>query len=316
LTAPAIRRDNAPRLCQREFDGGQEEVKETEPVEAALDRAFAALQRARPDEAVRLAQQVLAQAPGHRRALSLLGVALLVCGRGADAVAPLTAAADGAADAGIEANLAMALTQAQRFDEAVAHLERAIALKPDFATAYQKLALLHNLRERPEAAEDAATRATALAPADPEAWAALGTILLDRGKSREAIEALTRALAGLPGLPDLLHPLAGALMDQGDFAAAEGRLREVLAHARVGNYPPPKAAMARLDLGYCLQELGRWDEALPNYRMAVEQSPQLYSMAVTAIVSSSRGRFWLKPSEFAKILPRPLPLPGSMPEGR
>jgi tetratricopeptide (TPR) repeat protein len=280
-------------------------LADNEPIERALEGAFAALQSGRPDEARRLAEQILARAPGHRRALSLLGVALLSSGRGADAIAPLTAAADGAADPGIEANLAMALTHAQRIDDAITHLERAIALKPDFAVAYQKLALLYHMRERADAAEDAATRATVLAPANPEGWAALGTILLDRGKSRAAADALARALAGLPGQPDLLHPLAGALMDQGDFAAAERPLREVLAHARIGNYPPQRAALARLDLGCCLQELGRWDEALQSYRQAIEQSPPLYSMAVTAIVSSARGKFWLKPSQLAHILPRP-----------
>jgi tetratricopeptide (TPR) repeat protein len=286
-------------------------LKEAGPVEAALDDAFAALQGGRAEEAIRLGRQVLARAPGHRRALSLLGVALLATGRGAEAVEPLAAAAEGAADAAIEANLAMALAHAQRFDEAVSRLERAVALKPDFAAAYQKLALLHHLAGRLDVAENAATRATALAPADPEAWAALGTILLDRGKSPAAAAALTRALAALPARPDILHPLACALMDQGEFAAAETRLREVLAHARVGNYPPAEAAMARLDLGCCQQELGRWEEALQNYRSAIEQSPQLYSKAVTAIVSSSRGRFWLKPSAFAKILPRPVPAKGA-----
>src|SRR4051794_13284690 len=86
------------------------DVNTTGPIEAALDGAWAALQGGRPDEAERQARRVVAQAPGHRRALSLLGIALLASGRGAEAVEPLMAAANGAPDASIEANLAMALT--------------------------------------------------------------------------------------------------------------------------------------------------------------------------------------------------------------
>jgi tetratricopeptide (TPR) repeat protein len=309
LTTAAIRRDKAGRFNSTSICLAQD-LRIIESIETTLENAVVALRTARPDEAVRLAAQVLSYEPKHRHALSLLGVALLASGRGAEAVAPLTAAAEDAGDVEIETNLAVALTHAQRFDDAVRHLERAIAIQPDLAATYQKLAVLHVMRNRLDEAEAAAIQATTHGADDGEAWATLGKILLDRGKSRAAAEAFTRALERLPGqrradLLPLLHPLASTLIAEGEYAAAECKLREILAHARASNYPPTATAMARLDLGWCQQELGRWEEALQNYRSAIEQSPQLYSKAVTAIISSSRGRFWLKPSEFAKILPRP-----------
>jgi hypothetical protein len=61
---------------------------------------------------------------------------------------------------------------------------------------------------------------------------------------------------------------------------------------------------ARLDLGHCLLELGRFDEAVACLRGMVAASPKLYGKALTALVSAGHGRFWLRPSAAAAFLKR------------
>src|ERR1700716_3351414 len=91
----------------------------------ALQRAAAALQNRRPDEAERIAAEVLAKEPQHPGASHLLGVALVEQGRPREAIAPLEEAARRRSDAVVETHLAMALRQVGRSAQAIATLERA-----------------------------------------------------------------------------------------------------------------------------------------------------------------------------------------------
>ena len=84
-------------------------------------------------------------------------------------------------------------------------------------------------------------------------------------------------------------------MADGEFTAAAERFRQALAR-------DPGYAQARLSLGGCLLELGRWDEALACLRALVNSAPQMYAQALRTLVSTGRGRFWLKPSEAAAML--------------
>jgi cytochrome c-type biogenesis protein CcmH/NrfG len=59
----------------------------------ALQQALFALNGQRPQEAERIASEVLKTDPRHVRALHILGCALLMQGRGEDAIPPLQSAA-------------------------------------------------------------------------------------------------------------------------------------------------------------------------------------------------------------------------------
>src|SRR4029077_15792438 len=59
------------------------------PSELALQSATAAMQAGRPAEAEQLAAEVLKSNAGNLAAMQLLGTALLMQGRGKDAIAPL-----------------------------------------------------------------------------------------------------------------------------------------------------------------------------------------------------------------------------------
>ena len=60
-----------------------------------LQRAMVALNSQRPQEAERIAQDILKADPRHGKALHVLGCALLMQGRAQEAVAPLESAARG-----------------------------------------------------------------------------------------------------------------------------------------------------------------------------------------------------------------------------
>ena len=51
---------------------------------------------------------------------------------------------------------------------------------------------------------------------------------------------------------------------------------------------------------YCLLELGDREAGYECFRAATRGDPQNYGNALSALVKSGRGRFWLKPSGAAQ----------------
>jgi len=100
----------------------------------------------------------------------------------------------------------------------------------------------------------------------PELSLALGGVCLDRADSRHAKIAFARALSIVPGHNDALVGFGVALQYEGDFARAAERFRRVLAH-------DPAHHRARMNLGYCLIELGQLDDGIACLRAAVEAAP-------------------------------------------
>ena len=80
-------------------------------IEDALRRGMMAMQNRRPDEAERIALDVLARQAQHIGALHLFGLALMSQGRTREAVAPLEAASRQQSSPVIETHLAIALRQ-------------------------------------------------------------------------------------------------------------------------------------------------------------------------------------------------------------
>ncbi len=265
----------------------------------ALRRAMAAIQSRRPDEAERIAREVLSADAQHPGALHLVGLALLAQGRAREAVAPLEQAAGTFADAAVETHLAIALRQSGRSSQALEWLERAVTRQPPFVLAFHELGvLLFSLRRLGEA-QAVLERGLALAPAAAELLVVLGGVYLDRADRVNARTVFARALASAPGHPGALFGLGSAMMDDGEFAPAADRFRQALAR-------DPNYAQARLSLGRCLLELGQTDEAAACFRAAAQQGPQFFGKVLKTLVTAGRGQFWLKPSAAAAAL-RPGP---------
>jgi Flp pilus assembly protein TadD len=120
----------------------------------------------------------------------------------------------------------------------------------------------------------------------------LGRLFLIRADAKNAKVAFARALVNAPRDPRALHGSGVALLYTGEIERAAERFRQVLAIR-------PGDPGAQLDLAQCLLQLGRCDDAIASLRAVVRSAPQQYGKALKALVSATRGRFWLRQSAAA-----------------
>jgi tetratricopeptide (TPR) repeat protein len=184
-----------------------------------LQRAMFALNSQRPGDAERIAGEVLKRDSRHSGALYILGCALLMQGRAGDAIAPLETAARGRHDPQIDTQLALALRQAGRDEDAVARLQRTLKRNPTFVPALHELGRLLVAMERYDEAIETLNQAIALAPLMPQLSIQLGYALLSRRKCAEAKAAFARALEISPGSADALFGIAKAHRELGENEA-------------------------------------------------------------------------------------------------
>ena len=255
----------------------------------ALQRALAALQGGRPGDAERIAAEILKAQPRQQRALHVLGCALLMQGRAKDAIAPLEDAARGRHDPEIDTQLAIALRQAGRPDEALPKLKRATKRKPPYAAAFHELGYLLFSMERYDEAVEALNRGLEVAPMMPELSIQLGYVHLRRRNRLGAKIAFSRALAIAPSSPDALFGLGMAHAEDGDYAAAA----ECYRHCLIAR---PNDTDLWLKLGHCLLAIGQREAGYDCFRSASRGHPAGPGKALTSLVKSGHGRFWLRPS--------------------
>jgi tetratricopeptide (TPR) repeat protein len=123
-------------------------------------------------------------------------------------------------------------------------------------------------------------RGLAVEPENVELLNALGFALFQQGKSREAVVPLEKALAADPKHLKAHNNLALASVDLGQLELAEAHYRESLAIE-------PQAAIYN-DLGFVLERQGLTDEAVRQYRKALELDPESASAHYNLGVSLMR----------------------------
>ncbi|HEV3415942.1 MAG TPA: tetratricopeptide repeat protein, partial [Pirellulales bacterium] len=132
-------------------------------VPATLAAAAACVERGELDAAEELSRSVLRANPLCPRALHVLGVVARKTDRLQLAIAVLQDAARLTPDdAGIHCELALALSDSRREDEAVVHYRRAIEINPQYGDACLNLAAALDRLEQIEAALPWAQRAAEL----------------------------------------------------------------------------------------------------------------------------------------------------------
>ncbi|MCP3978095.1 MAG: tetratricopeptide repeat protein [bacterium] len=126
------------------------------------------------------------------------------------------------------------LLAARRIDEAVAALERAVAINPRRQTARLGLGLALVLQGRAADAEPHLRQAALLDPGDAQARAALGNLLggLGPAHAEQARGELQAAVRLDPERTDAHHALARLAMARGDRAAARNHLARAVETAR------------------------------------------------------------------------------------
>jgi tetratricopeptide (TPR) repeat protein len=259
-----------------------------------LRRAQFAVQNDHPAEAERLAGEILKTSPGDAEATKVLGYALMMRGRGGDAAGVLEKAARSGRDPELETQLAIALRQAGRPDEALPWLKRAIKRKPPFLAAFHEYGLALKALQRYDEAIDVLKQGLEAAPMMVEMATQLGRVYEAVNDRANARKYFAQAHAVNPRQPEALHALGAALMDDHEFAQAAELYRHALTE-------DPADAAARIGLGNCLLNLGQADAAFACLRAATARGPQFYGKALKIAASSPRGRFWLRPSAAAKF---------------
>jgi tetratricopeptide (TPR) repeat protein len=261
----------------------------------ALSRAMFALNSQRPNEAERIAGEVLKADPHHARALHIFGCALLMQGRARDAIAPLETAARGRRDPEIDTQLAVALRQTGRHDDALSRLKRATKRQPPYAVAFCELGSLLVEMERYDEAIEALGRGLEVAPMISDLSIQLGYIFLSRRNCADARVAFARALDISPGSFAALYGMAKAHQEVGECQTAAEYFRRCLTIR-------PDDAGLWLNLGQCLLEFGQRDAGYECFRTAASDDSKRYGNALASLVRSGRGRFWLKPSAAERYL--------------
>ena len=266
----------------------------TEPGDL-LQQARLALNAKRPQEAQRIAQQILKTDPRRAQALHILGGALLMQDRAADAVAALKDAARTLRDPEIDTLLAIALRRIGKNEDALSRVKRATKRRPPFGAAFHELGFQLLSLERYNEAIEALSRGHELLPMMPELPILLGTVFLGCRDFPNAKIYFTRALNISPNSADAMYGLGMAHWRLCEYSAAVDLFRRYLMHN-------PDDMSTWLGLGHCLLELGQCDAGYDCFRRAGRGDPRRYGSALAALVNSGRSRFWLKPSAAKRFL--------------
>jgi tetratricopeptide (TPR) repeat protein len=168
--------------------------------DARVNLAAIMLTRGQLADALEHLTNALEASPQHPQALETMGLAMAMSGRFADAVSYYRrATAANPKSAAAWQGLGNALLTLRRADEAVEAYQRSIELRPA-APAYHNLALALAEAGRLQEAEAASRRAIQLQPDDANAHLTLGNILLAQGKREEAAAQYAEALRLRPDL--------------------------------------------------------------------------------------------------------------------
>jgi len=197
----------------------------------------------------------------------LAGVVALLDGQPARAAERLARAARrDPASADILSNLGTSYVQLQRFEEAAAAYERAVALRPDHPQLRLNLASAYKALGRYAAAVAQLAALRASGKADAEALVEMGNLHVLAGDPTAAIPHYRDAIARTPHLATARRGLAYALQLSGDASAASEEYRR-LAESQ------PKDPQAQIDFGLSALRAGNGEVAIAALRRGVALDP-------------------------------------------
>jgi tetratricopeptide (TPR) repeat protein len=167
-------------------------------------------------------------------------------------------------------------TAARDASAAVAALEKAVKLRPDFAEAWSDLGEGRRNLSDDRGALTAFQRAVELSPDDAVAQTRCGAKLLEMGNAHDAIPHLEAAARLDPKNQSALNSLQSALRKDGQPAAADAarrKLAEVI-RERDRNDQALVAALEMNNRGASLEKSGDVPGAIEKYRAALALQPE------------------------------------------
>lgn len=154
----------------------------------------------------------------------------------------------------------------ERFPEAAASFQAALAVKDDHLASLFGLASAYRRMGRAEEALVGFRRLLALDPDDVKAVAAVADLLAADGRAAEAVAVLETALARE-------DPPALLLNQLGELEAVAGEGEAAAEHFRQALAAKPELVAARFNLAVLTEEAGRLDEAIALYEETIERAP-------------------------------------------
>ncbi len=170
-------------------------------------------------------QEVLKRAPRSIEARLRLGISLYSAGRFAESDGELAQVLR--RQPGLRlANYyrGAVLFELKRYDEAVTHLKRELALDARCAACQAKLAYIAYLNGDDRQCESLLAQATALDPTQPEANLVAGMLQIRTGRYEEAVRHLSRVVEQAPGYATAQYQLALAYQRSGNAEKAREHL--------------------------------------------------------------------------------------------
>jgi predicted Zn-dependent protease len=258
-------------------------------VQQALQAAVTALMAERFGEAERIAAAILKDYPDQVAAAGILGRALLLQNRAAEAVPVLEHAVRVGNDPQVETQFADALAETGRRDEALAQLRQAMARRPAFMPCFVMYARYSDEAGKHADAVAALEQGLAIFPGTWEMEYELALLHSKTNDRALARAALLRALAAQPGHPLLLAALGQVLFFDGDYRAAADAFQRALA-------ANPQDGASQVNLGACHLALGERDAGEKALRAAVRAYPQLMGHVLDAMCHAPHGRLFQRVS--------------------
>ncbi len=163
-------------------------------------------------------------------------------------------------------NLGNALVQEGAVDEAIAHFQKALQIKPDYAEAHNNLGNALLQKGSVNEAMVHYQKALQIQPDYADAHYNLGNALLQRGAVAEAIVHFQKALQIQPDYAKAHNNLGNALLQK-------GAVDEAIAHYQKALQIQPDYADAHYNLGYALVQKGKVDEAISHFQRALQIKP-------------------------------------------
>jgi tetratricopeptide (TPR) repeat protein len=153
-----------------------------------------------------------------------------------------------------------------RYDEALLHYARALAIDPAYTDAHLNLADAALHAGQAGLAEQHLRAVTLQAPGEAQAWNVLALLLSQQGAVEEALAASARALALAPDDARVQH-------NRGLVLARQGRVDEAVQALARALVLDPHYAKAHYNLGILRLRQGRVDEALVSIEAALAEDP-------------------------------------------
>jgi Flp pilus assembly protein TadD len=215
-------------------------------------------------------QQAVRERPDDAQAHLELAWALIDVGRVNEALSPAREAVRLAPDdADAHNSLGWLLLQQRNFPSALQTLQTAIRLDPEHRFAHYNFGWVLYGLERHEDAEVAFLEAQRIAPDDPEVRLGLATVLEDQLRFDEAEAELLHAIRLAPNLP----AYRGAL---GAMLARRGRVEDALDIYRAALVVFPDDARFWREIGVLEHALGRHAQAIEAFRAVERLDPERF----------------------------------------